>query len=60
MPPPYPDRYEEWEDEWPTNWPDITLTVTEPEIVATLYGPRGEPMLVFYDRNSVPFGFQVP
>jgi hypothetical protein len=42
----------------PSDPPQLTVYVTEPEIAATLLGPDGAPLAVFYDRPVIPFGFQ--
>ena len=41
-------------------WPTLEVEITEPTEVGRLLGPDGEPLLVMYDRSTVPFGFQVP
>lgn len=40
--------------------PALTVDVTEPAVLATLYGPDGQPILEITDRGWVPFGFQGP
>lgn len=40
--------------------PHLEVDVTEPRVVAELYGPDGEVILVVMDRGWVPFGFQPP
>lgn len=39
-------------------WP--TVDITDPVVVAHLYGPDGNILLEIMDRGWVPFGFQPP
>lgn len=41
-------------------YPHLEVEVTEPRVVAELYGPDGQVILVIMDRGWVPFGFQPP
>lgn len=48
------------DDEYCYDPPRLEVDVTEPRVVAELYGPDGEVILVVMDRGWVPFGFQPP
>lgn len=49
----YDERLEQYVD---FEAPSPTVEVTDPEVVAVLLGPDGEPLLIMVDRP--PFGFQ--
>jgi hypothetical protein len=62
------DDDEEYPDPYPLGdlldscreWPSIEVEMTEPTVVGHLLDHRGEPLITFYDRTVIPFGFQIP
>lgn len=40
------------------NAADLTLVVTDPEVLGYLLGPDGAPIATLLDRPLIPFGFQ--
>lgn len=37
---------------------ELTVEITEPEVVGVLYGPSGEVLSTLFNRTVVPFGFR--
>lgn len=54
------DDEEDWEAEEPDDPVELTVDIVDPQVIATLYGPDGEPLRYLLDRPTVPFGFQRP
>lgn len=55
-----PDSEDDWLEDEPPGLAALEVHVTDPEILATLLGPDGEPLAYLLDRRQVPFGFQLP
>jgi hypothetical protein len=50
----------DWDDTPGPEPPEVIVVETDNPTVAVLYGPDGEPLIVFKERSSVPFGYQPP
>lgn len=56
---PEPDPDDGWDSEAPDPVapPDLEVDVTEPTILAELYGPNGDVIAYLVDRRPIPFGY---
>lgn len=57
--PDVPPPWEEDDEPGPggPDLPALTVEITEPKVLAYLYGPDGAPIATLLDRPIVPFGF---